>query len=318
MRRDGCGNLSQMDLFHPETWTSATSATLPPTICAPTTNCISSPASAAGRLPCAPPDGPTIDQSGPAPVPASLSARQAKAAGLMTSGTYGRPGSGSSSSVALAELLGSRLTALTAGCGSTLYRLTWKRAATRSGRWYFLLRASAPRTSGTAATGWPTPNAGPQNDSDTKWEARREICKERHGNNGFGLTLGMASQLAGWPTPKAEDAESTGFSAKPLVAGKIPDNLHSASKLLLGGWATPSVGDYRTPPHQTRSQRDGSPAGECLEAQAAHVIPGASLNGSPAQTVGAGLLNPRMSLWLQGYPATLLDVMPTVKPKRRK
>ena len=205
MRRDGCGNLSQMDLFLPETLTSATSATLPPTICAPTTNCISSPASAAGRLPCAPPDGPTIDQSGPAPVPASLSARQAKAAGLMTSGTYGRPGSGSSSSVALAELLGSRLTALTAGCGSTLYRLTWKRAATRSGRWYFLLRASVLRTSGTAATGWPT--------------------------------------------PKDEDAESTGFSAKRLKAGKIPDNLHSASKL--AGWATPHEGDHR-PGHESR------------------------------------------------------------------
>jgi hypothetical protein len=44
---------------------------------------------------------------------------------------------------------------------------------------------------------WPTPNAGPQNDSDTIWQARRDECKERHGNNGFGLTLGMASQLAG-------------------------------------------------------------------------------------------------------------------------
>jgi len=44
--------------------------------------------------------------------------------------------------------------------------------------------------------GWPTPNAGPQNDTDQRWEARREECKATHGNNGFGLTLGMASQLA--------------------------------------------------------------------------------------------------------------------------
>lgn len=45
--------------------------------------------------------------------------------------------------------------------------------------------------------GWPTPNAGPQNDTDTKWRARRQECKERHGNNGFGLTLGMAVQDVG-------------------------------------------------------------------------------------------------------------------------
>ena len=231
----------------------------------------------------------------------------------MTSGTYGRPGSGSSSSVALAELLGSRLTALTAGCGSTLYRLTWKRAATRSGRWYFLLRASAPRTSGTAATGWPTPNAGPQNDSDTKWEARREICKERHGNNGFGLTLGMASQLAGWATPHEGD-HRPGHESRMLDTARI--NLND--QVMQVGWATPAARDYRTPNHQTLRERGGEAKGEQLQNQVAHLIPGASLNGSPAQTVGAGLLNPRMSLWLQGYPATLLDVMPTVKPKRRK
>lgn len=45
--------------------------------------------------------------------------------------------------------------------------------------------------------GWPTPNAGPQNDTDTRWQERREECKARHGNNGFGMTLGMAVQTCG-------------------------------------------------------------------------------------------------------------------------
>ena len=49
------------------------------------------------------------------------------------------------------------------------------------------------------AQNWPTPNAGPQNDEDSKWEERRAVAKEKHGNgNGFGLTLGMVSTL--WPT----------------------------------------------------------------------------------------------------------------------
>jgi len=48
---------------------------------------------------------------------------------------------------------------------------------------------------------WPTPNAGPQNDSDTTWPQRREELKEKWGNNGFGLTLGMAA--TNWPTPRA-------------------------------------------------------------------------------------------------------------------
>lgn len=54
--------------------------------------------------------------------------------------------------------------------------------------------------------GWPTPNAGPQNDQDSRWAERRAEVRDRHGNgSGFGLTLGMASQLAGWPTPTAAD-----------------------------------------------------------------------------------------------------------------
>ena len=46
-------------------------------------------------------------------------------------------------------------------------------------------------------TGWPTPNAGPQNDTDTKWQERREKIKAQGINgNGFGMTLGMSAQLA--------------------------------------------------------------------------------------------------------------------------
>jgi len=85
--------------------------------------------------------------------------------------------------------------------------LTWKRWDMPSGPPICALRARAPRTSGKGCGGWPSPNAGPQNDNDSTWQKRREECKKRHGNNGFGLTLGMAASLAGWPTPKVASGD---------------------------------------------------------------------------------------------------------------
>jgi hypothetical protein len=62
-------------------------------------------------------------------------------------------------------------------------------------------------------SGWPTPNAGPQNDGDTTWQERREALKAKYGNgNGFGLTLGQASSLAGWPTPMAGSPETEDYN----------------------------------------------------------------------------------------------------------
>lgn len=109
-------------------------------------------------------------------------------------------------------------------------------------------------------------------------------------------------RMAGWPTPKAEDAESTGFSAKRIASGKMPDNLHSATKLLTAGWATPATRDHRTPNHRSYAERGGGPKGEQLNNQVAHSIPGATLSGSTAATEKSGLLNPRFSAWLQGIP----------------
>ena len=67
-------------------------------------------------------------------------------------------------------------------------------------------RSALPTDAGDSSS-WPTPNAGPQNDSDGNWEARRETTKAKHGNNGFGLTLGMA--VTHWPTATASDGERT-------------------------------------------------------------------------------------------------------------
>lgn len=120
---------------------------------------ISSPGSADGRLPCVAQDGQTVARHGQHHAPASLSARQAKGLGLLTSGTYGPPRIGLSASSALSWSLASNLAALTRTTGSTLYKLTWKPWAMPSGRLRFRLRASARRTRETVLIGWPTPIA---------------------------------------------------------------------------------------------------------------------------------------------------------------
>ena len=90
---------------------------------------------------------------------------------------------------------------------------------------------------------WPTPNAGPQNDTDTKWQQRREACRERHGNNGFGLTLGMTVQTAAlWPTASARDWK--GAPDEPLSGNARP--LNEIAKAALG--PTPCGSDARTAP----------------------------------------------------------------------
>lgn len=96
--------------------------------------------------------------SGRVRAPANLSASSAEAAGLLTSGTYGRISTTSSSSADLQSYLESRLRAKTGSIGSTLYSLTWKVRATPQQRSILALRASVPRTSVNGCSGWVTPS----------------------------------------------------------------------------------------------------------------------------------------------------------------
>lgn len=118
----------------------------------------SSLASGCGPTPCVAQGGPTTAPSGQVPALANLSARQAKAEGLLMSGTCGQRGRISLASTRLQLSLESRLQAHPAWSGSTLYTLTWKMRATPSGRPICALRASALHTSGSASGGLPTPS----------------------------------------------------------------------------------------------------------------------------------------------------------------
>ena len=122
-------------------------------------NAISLRESASGRMPCAVPDGRMFAPSGQVPALASLSARQAKERGLLTSGTYGPRSIISSAGAALSQSLASRLQAVTDLHGSTLYALTWKERDTPAGRSISALRASVRHISDSGCTGWRSPSA---------------------------------------------------------------------------------------------------------------------------------------------------------------
>ena len=125
--------------------------------CETTPNVTSLPVSESGALRFDALGGMTPAEYGQALAPANLSARQAKALGLLTSGICGPLSIGSLPSAALQSYLESRLQARTQILGSTLYKLTWKPWVTPSGPSRSRLRASVRRTSATDCTGWPTP-----------------------------------------------------------------------------------------------------------------------------------------------------------------
>ena len=119
-------------------------------------NVTSLPASADGHSPSDSLGGLTIAQFGQVLAPANLSARQAKALGLLTSGISGPPGSTSSRSADLQASLESNLRKRLNG--SILWSVIWKEWVTPWGSIISRPRASARNTSETGRGSLPTPS----------------------------------------------------------------------------------------------------------------------------------------------------------------
>lgn len=168
-------------------------------------NATSLPGSASGLTPCAVPDGPMIAQSGQVHAHASLSAKQAKEQGLLTSGTFGLISITSLSSVALRSSLVNRLQAKMASHGSTLYTLTWKERVTPQQLSIYALRASVPRTKGKDCIGWATPTTRAHRDTGNLQNSFSEGRKEaqRH----FVSSDVAAHFWSSWEANKGADEE---------------------------------------------------------------------------------------------------------------
>ena len=265
------------------------------------------------------PDGQQSNLFGPEAVLANPSASPAKGPEQTTPDTSGLRCAASLASVALQLSLESKLQAALDVNGSPEYALTWKNWDMPSGPPICALRARAHRISASVSTGersgWPTPNAGPQNDTDTKWQARRKVCKAKHGNNGFGLTLGMAATLSGWPTPTAKFKAGGEYAdpAKAIARAKGPHANDLRDFAQMAGWPTPT----------TRYHKDGSYCPN-VESNAllgrvvwtAGPLP-TGLNASTEKPV-AYRLNPNFSRWLMGFPAEWANSVPTAMPSSRK
>ncbi|QHM73016.1 hypothetical protein C7M51_03357 [Mixta intestinalis] len=189
-------------------------------------NATSLPVSASGLTPCAGQDGPMIDQFGQAHAHASLSVSVDQKKEKAINATFSPHGFVLFRSASLTLSLANRLRAKTALIGSTMYKLSWKTRLTPLQVSISALRASVPRTSDSASSGWPTPTAN-------SWKHPSNA-----GRKG-GLNLQTAVVLAGWPTPTATDGKG-GYLGGRIRNGKLStDRLDVTAQL--AGWPTPTT-----------------------------------------------------------------------------
>lgn len=246
-------------------------------------NATSSPESASGPTLCEELDGQTIIRHGPDRARASLSARQARKMGLLTSGTFGPHSITSSLSADLQSSLESKLQARLSNRGSTLYKLIWKPWGIPLQVSRSRLRASAPRTSATGCSGWPTPTVG-NSKGGQSFEGLSVTGKTPDGRK-VSVSLNHTATFAGWPTPTATDAIKQGsVSARPGAMG-----------------LSETITYLRDNPQPARLTASGE-----------------LLTGSSAGMESGGQLNPAHSRWLMGLPPEWDDCAPTATRSTRK
>ena len=144
------------------------------------------------------------------------------------------------------------------------YSESWPKQGTMRNGAVSRRRKSVPATNANGSSSWPTPNAGPQNDSDTKWKERRQRIKaEKRNGNGFGLTLGMAVS-EWWPTPTTRDYKD-GTSAETVpengLLGRVAPNRVNSDR-----WPTPKQRDSLFSEAETKRHSPDLPTIASLQA----------------------------------------------------
>lgn len=145
--------------------------------------------------------------------------------------------------------------------------------------------------------GWPTPNtpSGGRSVSTADATGRTPDGKKHT------ASLEHAVKFATWPTPTTHDAERGGMADRAMGETRHGSNLQDFA--LLASWATPTSRDFKSD-SATDAYHERQWAhvrGKPLSAEAT-LVSGPMSSGSPAATAKRGQLNPRFSLWLQGYP----------------
>lgn len=176
----------------------------------------------------------------------------------MTSGTFGRTGTGSSSTTALTSSLASKLQAETASGGSILYRTIWQESITPAGRSLSALRASA-WTGGAAPnrSGWNGPYAFvPIPWLDGIW---------------IPLPIGLINLLAsavsisandftlsGYPTPRTGTGGPESAERKKELGRMDSGGSDLQAVALMAGWGSPMAHEARLGYQNRRNGKKGS------------------------------------------------------------
>jgi len=273
----------------------------------PTPSATSSPVSADGLTHCDSRVLPIIEKFGLEVVLASLSPRQAAAAGLMTSDTCGHTGDISLRSDVLQQSLESRLRRQLTG--SDLCEVTWKPWTTPWGQSLSKPRARVRTTLEIGSGLWPTIRAnkwGPPDSHgnvamwptaaaarDYRSESATEEFNEKHWAHSRGKTLPMQALHATWATPTS----LSGGSETSNPPGNSRNNNEIRRHAL---WATAAA------------QEAGGTAEQFLERKRKAVANGSTLGvsltslnlqaGSSVPTEKRGALNPEFVCWLMGFP----------------
>lgn len=303
----------------------------------------SSQGSVSGLQPCDPLDGQTIGASGLDPALASLSARQAKERGLLTSGTCGQHGFISSASAALTSSMESKLAPRLIMAGSTLFTMTSKVKITPSGRKISRLAASARRTSdkdcGLPLKSWPTPKIQNANSpaihgqggmdlqteatltswstpSTRDWKDSPGMATTATNPDGSERTrldqLPRQAQLATWNTPRATDGSNGGPNQ---AGGALP------ADAALAGWPTPMAGTPAQNGNNAAGNNDSSRRTVDLcnvTGPARLTASGEMLTGSDAGMENGGQLAPELPCWLMGLPFAWILAAPTKEKTGRE
>ena len=268
------------------------------------------PGSGDGAQPSDSPAGPTISQYGQSACHASLSARQAKGAGLLTSvASLQTHSSGSPGSAALCVSLANRLKLQLSMIGGTLWRHSWSQSATPWGRLVFRLRASGRSISGSGCIGWPSPVVH----DHTKEHREQIIQKKANGLSKYGLELRDAAQLAAWPTPRTPTGEPESAERKQKLGRTESGGGDLQAAVQLASWASPASRDYK----DINQNFHNGEIGSCLPNQVC-LTSGPTPNGFHAATEKQGQLNPAFSLWLMGFGTAWARCAELVTPSSRK
>jgi hypothetical protein len=106
--------------------------------------------------------------------------------------------------------------------------------------------------------GWPTPRSA---------EAGPDFAIQDRENSG-GLSIQTTAQLSSWPTPRAEDGESSGMRHSRGVADTLTAVAGLTEQPECKGWVTPNQRDWKDSPGMTAERKDGASREDQLPRQA--------------------------------------------------